>query len=239
MSERTIGICIPVYNRFELLFKSFEKVINVESVAEITIVDDVSNIEIYNNIVEKAKENEKIKVFRNEQNRDCYYNKYTSIAFSNQEWCCLWDSDNVFDFNYLFKIFQIKDWKEDTAYLPSFAYPHFDYRKYEGLEITRHNVAQYIEDSTFQTMLNTANYFVNKKFYMKCWDAETNPYTSDSIYMNYLWLKNGGKLFVVPGLTYEHRVDNHGNEEGGHYQTNYRKTGNFHYEVLDKLRKLT
>ena len=238
MSERTIGIAIPVYNRFELLFKSFEKVLANDSVAEITIVDDASHVDIYDKIVEKAKENEKIKVFRNVTNRDCYYNKYTAIAYSNQEWNILLDSDNVIDFNYLFKIFQTQDWQENTAYLPSFAAPHFDYRKYEGIEITSHNVAEFMGDSTFQTMLNTHNHFVNKKFYMKVWDAETNPNTSDSIYMNYLWLKNGGKLFVVPGLTYEHRVDNHGDEQRGHYQCNHLKTGNFHYEVLEKLRQL-
>ena len=56
--------------------------------------------------------------------------------------------------------------------------------------------------------------------------------------MNYLWLLNGGKLFVVPGLTYQHTVDNHQGEEGGHYQANCHKTGNFHQEIEQKLREL-
>ena len=236
---RQISICIPTWNRNNLLFESFEKVYENDNVSEIVICDDHSDEGIYNQIKERAEKYDKIKIFRNEKNYDCYNNKAISLTHASNEFAILLDSDNKIDFNYLFKIFQIQKWEDNTAYLPSFAAPHFDYRKYEGLEITQHNVAQFIDDQTFSTMLNTHNHFVNKRFYMDCWNPEINPYTSDSIYMNYLYLKNGGKLFVVPGLTYEHRVDNHGNEEGGHYQTNYRKTGNFHYEVLDKLRKLT
>jgi hypothetical protein len=82
------------------------------------------------------------------------------------------------------------------------------------------------------------NYFVNKKFYLKCWDGSVNPHTSDSIYMNYLWLKNGGKLNIVSGLYYQHRVDNHQGEQPGHYGTNNHLTGNFHQEVERKLREL-
>ena len=238
MSDRTIGISIPTYNRVDMLFRTFEKVISTDSVAEITIVDDASPIEVYNRIEERAKENFKIKLFRNDHNLDCYANKAAAISNSTESWCCLWDSDNIFSFNYLFKLFQITKWEEDTAYLPAFAEPHFDYRRYEGLTITKENVAKYMHDPTFTTMLNTHNHFVNRKFYLKCWDGDTNPHTSDSIYMNYLYLKNGGKLYVVPGLTYQHTVDNHQNEEPGHYVSNCHKTGNFHQEVEQKLREL-
>lgn len=237
MSDRLISIAIPNYNRFELLFNSFIRVINNDNVGEVVIVDDCSNEEIYKKIEERAKEYPKIKLFRNQINKDCYWNKYLAVAHCENKWCCLWDSDNEFNFDYLFHIFSL-EWKDDTAYLPSFAAPHFDYRRFEGVELTKENVANYINDPTLQTALNTANYFVNRRFYMKCWDGNTNPHTSDSIYMNYLYLKNGGKLFVVPGLTYQHRVDNHGNEQSGHYNSNHLKTGNFHNEVLQKLREL-
>ena len=74
-------------------------------------------------------------------------------------------------------------------------------------------------------------------------DKELNNYGAGNFrdkyqygYMNYLYLKNGGKLFVVPGLTYLHRVDNHEGEEQGHYVTNNHKTGNFHQEVENMLK---
>lgn len=238
MSDRQVSICIPTFNRVELLFNSFERVKDNDNVSEIVIVDDVSREDIYERIVERAKENPKIKLFRNKENLDCYKNKYEAIAHATGRWCCLWDSDNEFSFDYLYHLFQMLEWCDDTAYLPSFAAPHFDYRKYEGLTITSDNVAKYMDDPTFSCMLNTHNHFVNKRFYMKCWDESTNPHTSDSIYMNYLWLKNGGKLYVVPGLTYQHRVDNHEGEEAGHYNTNQHKTGDFHQWVERKLREL-
>lgn len=235
---REISISIPVYNRVEMLFESFDKVKDVDEVSEVVIVDDASDIEIYEQVKERAAKNSKIKLFRNESNLDCYFNKHEAISHATNDWCILLDSDNQIDFNYVLKLFQIMDWQEDTAYLPSFAAPHFNYTQFEGLTITKENVADYMDNSTFTTALNTHNHFVNKKFYMKCWDRHTNPHTSDSIYMNYLWLKNGGKLYVVPGQTYQHRVDNHYSEQPGHYQTNCHKTGNFHREVEQMLKDL-
>jgi glycosyltransferase involved in cell wall biosynthesis len=236
--SRTIGISIPTYNRIELLFNSFSRVINNDSVAEVTIVDDASNIEIYAKIMEMLEALPKVRLFRNETNRDCFKNKFASLAYSTQDWCILLDSDNEIDADYILKLLNITEWDEKTAYLPAWAKPHFNYTKFEGLEITAANVHKYMDDADFRCCLNTANYFVNRYFYMQCWDGSVDPHTSDSIYMNYLWLKNGGKLYIVPGLTYQHRVDNHQNEEPGHYQKNNFKTGNLHAEVEQKLREL-
>lgn len=235
---RQVSLCIPTYNRKDLLLKSFEKVYDNEGISEIVISDDHSDIGIYSELEELFHEMPKIKLFRNDNNLDCYANKRQAIDLASNRWCILLDSDNIIDFDYLFRIFQLIDWKDDTAYLPSFAAPHFNYTKYEGLEITSNNVSLFMDDPTFGCMLNTANYFVNRNFYLKCWAGSLNPHTSDSIYMNYLWLRNGGKLYVVPQLTYQHRVDNHGTEEKGHYQTNVHKTGNFHQEVERMLRDL-
>lgn len=235
---REISLAIPTFNRVDLLFQSFDKVKDNDAIGEIVIVDDASDGNVYKEIEERAKWIPKIKLFRNEQNRDCYYNKFTAVSYCSNEWTILLDSDNTIDFNYLYRLSQISQWNPKTAYLPSLAAPHFDYRKYEGLEVTKENVREFMEDSTFRTCLNTANYFVNRDFYIKCWDGSINPHTSDSIYMNYLYLKNGGSLYIVPSLTYQHRVDNHGSEEKGHYISNCHKTGNFHAEVEQKLKEL-
>lgn len=238
MSERIISIAIPTYNRNDLLFESFSSVIENDNVGEIVIVDDVSRDDIYEQVKERASKNEKIKLFRNDVNLDCYANKHRAVELCGNDWLVLLDSDNKIDFDYLYRLFSNIHWEEDTAYLPSFAAPHFDYRKFEGLEVTKENVAGYMNDPTFTCCLNTMNYFVNRKFFLKCWDGSTNPHTSDSIYMNYLWLKNGGKLYIVSGLTYQHRVDNHHGEESGHYQANCHKTGGFHQEVEQMLKEL-
>lgn len=236
--ERKISLCIPAYNRYDLLINSFIDVLPDERIDEIIISDDESQLEIYNKVGEFITGISKIKLYRNEENQDCYKNKMTSLTYAKNKYCILLDSDNTISKDYIDKIFEIENWDNHVAYLPSFAAPHFDYRKYEGRTITKETVSRYIDDPTFSTMLNTANFFVNKDFYIQSWDANTNPNTSDSIFMNYQMLNNGGKLYVVPGLSYLHRVDDHQNEESGHYQKNYLKTGNFHNEVLQKIKEL-
>jgi glycosyltransferase involved in cell wall biosynthesis len=236
---RQIGISIPTFMRPKMTINSFIDVYGDERIKEVTIVDDNSPIENYNELKQNCELLLKVKLFRNETNQDCYKNKHTSLMMSSCDWNILLDSDNEIGQDYLWEIFSIPSWQDNTAYLPSFASPFFNYTKYEGLVVTKENVRHYLDDATFTTCLNTANYFVNRNFYMQCWDGSgTDPITADSIYMNYLYLKNGGKLHIVPRLTYQHRVDNHGEEQKGHYVTNQHRTGNFHEEVLKKLKDL-
>jgi len=236
---RTLGLSIPSYNRHQMTFDSFKDVYDDERIEQITIVDDASSDENWEKLYTLCKYKQKIKLVRNTTNLDCYANKYNSLCHSDMEWNILLDSDNKIGVDYLDRIFAIENWEENAAYLPSWAMPHFDYRKYEGKIVTKENVSQYVNDPTFTTCLNTANFFVNKNFYIKCWDSEFNPFNCDSIYMNYLWLKNGGKLYVVSGLHYNHRVDDHGQEEGGHYNNNAKKTpSGLHEDILNKLRQL-
>ena len=236
---RTVGISIPSFNRPQMTLHSFMKVYHDERIEQITIVDDASTSENWERLVSLCNELGKVKLVRNTTNLDCYANKYAAISHSDMEWNCLWDSDNEFGIDYIDKIFGIETWEENTAYLPSWAQPHFDYRKYEGVTVTKENVRQYVHDATFTTCLNTANFFVNKNFYMKCWDGNVDPHTSDSIYMNLQYLKNNGKLYIVPQLTYKHRVDDHKGEQGGHYNMNVHKTPQgFHDGIINELKSM-
>lgn len=237
IDERTISLCIPNFNRYDLLLDSFLGVLGDDRISEIIISDDASDPAIYDRLQQFAKGIPKIKLFRNAENVDCYENKMISLTYATNPYCILFDSDNSLAKDYIDKLFEIQNW-DKSAYLPSFAMPHFDYRKFENKLVTKENIHNFINDVTFQTALNTANYFVDKDFYIKCWDGNINPHTSDSIYMNYLLLNNGGSLYIVPELYYNHRVDDHKDEEKGHYGQNYMKTGNFHNEVLNKLKAL-
>lgn len=231
---RQISVCIPTYERVEMLFESFEKVKDNDNISEIIIVDDASSMEVYERIKERAKENDKIKLFRNDTNRDCHYNKMTAISLVSNEWCCLWDSDNVFDFSYLYSLFQNLRWDERTIYTPSFAEPTFSFEQFAGLLITKGNVSRWIDEPMFETMLNASNFFVNKKQYLKVWDGSVDPVTSDSIFFAYKWLEAGNKIQVVEGMRYFHRV-----HSGSHYQNNVARTPNgFHESVLNNLRQL-
>lgn len=230
---RKISICIPTYERIDFLFKSFEGVYEDDRVSEIVIVDDASHMDIFEEIRERCFNLSKVKLYRNVQNRDCYENKYTALSYASNDWCILLDSDNMISKQYIDKLFEIDKWENDTAYMPSFAAPLFDYKSFAGTTYSKENVSDYIRLHMFDTMLNCMNYFVNRNEYIRIWQPDINPHTADSILQNYNWFAAGNKMYVVPGLEYYHRV-----HEGSHYRQNVHKTGNLYNEILEKFKSL-
>jgi glycosyltransferase involved in cell wall biosynthesis len=231
---RQIGIAIPTFNRYQILFESFAEVHDDDRIKEVIISDDASEMGIRSAMIEMGSCFKKTRFNWNEANIDCYANKMTALVHSNTEWNILLDSDNKIGVEYLDRIFAYDEWDKDTIYTPDFAAPHFDFRAYSGLLITKESVSQYIDKPMFEVLLNACNYFVNKHEYLKVWDKNTNPVTSDSIYMAYKWLESGRKIQVVEGLMYFHRV-----WEGSHYQNNVHRTPQgFHESILNKLRQL-
>lgn len=233
VDNRVISLCLTNYNRVDLLIESFQQIYNDERISEIVISDDCSDIEIVNKLEDLFELLPKIRMVSNDYNQDCYKNKALAIGLSKNKFAILADSDNIFTTDYLDRIFEIKEWEEKTAYLPSFAQPQFDYREFEGLTITKDNVSSCMDKPLFRTMCNTMNYFADRDFYLECFDESVNPHTEDSIFINYKWLKNGGKLFVVPNLYYQHTV-----HMGSHYRLNHHKVNGFDKLIDQKLKAL-
>lgn len=229
----TVSVAIPTFRRTDLLYKSFQQVINDERVGEIVIVDDASPMHIYAEIEGFCKGNPKIKLFRNEVNFDCYKNKHEAVSKCSNEYTIILDSDNRISKDYLDVIYA-QHWSPERILQPSFAKPHFDFRKFNGLLANRKNVAKYAHDSTFTTMLNAMNFFIHRERYLEVWDGSVDPVTSDSIYFNYKWLEAGNSIYVVPGLEYDHLV-----HEQSHYKNNAHRTPhNFHNKTLVQLGRL-
>lgn len=228
-----ISICIPNYNRSDLLLESFINVYGDERIAEIIISDDHSDIEIYKSLEELFVEMPKVRMERNGKNIDCYANKRRAVSMAKTEFVILFDSDNILKKDYIDKVYEYK-WKDDKIITPSFAKPHFDFTAFEGTVVSRENVAKYLEMPMFETMLNAANFFVNRDRYLLVWDDSVDPVTSDSIFFCYNWLKSGNDIFIAPGLHYEHRV-----HPGSHYKNNVSRTPvGFHQSILSKLKQL-
>lgn len=233
-----ISICIPTWMRTDLLFESYSKVIDDDRISEIVIVDDCSTDEVWVKMCNTIGNHPKIKLFRNEKNLDCYRNKREAVSKASNEWVLLADSDNIFNKKY---IDIVCDWSNDgtssltnVLYQPSFAKPHFDFRKFENCVIDNVNVSEYMDKPHFATMLNACNFFVNRDEYLRVWDGSVDPVTSDSIYFSYKWLEAGNSIYVVPGLEYEHRV-----HKGSHYQNNVKRTPKgFHDSIIQKLKAL-
>lgn len=234
MDNRKISICIPTYNRYEMTIESFAQVLDDPRVGEVVIADDCSTDGSYEKLVSLFLPQRKIKIFQNSVNQDCYKNKKTAIEHATNDWCILLDSDNIIGTDYLDNIFDSEEWNPKEIYQPTFAKPHFDFTRYQDHVIDRTLLHNYVNEETFQTALNAANFFVNKKTYLKAFDPSIDPVTSDSIYMAYRLLEQGNSYYFVPGLEYEHRV-----HSGSHYQNNVSRTPNgFHQEVINKLKAL-
>lgn len=229
---KKISLCITTYNRTDLLFKSFEHVINDERIGEVVIVDDCSFENIYDEVAEYCKKFPKIKLYRNQVNLDCYLNKRRAIEYATYPYCALIDSDNIIMIDYLNRVYSY-EWSENIIFHPSFAKPNFDYTRYEGLVITKDNVAPYMSMPMFSTMLNTNNFFVNRNRYLETFDDKVDPVTSDSIYFCYCWLAAGNEIFVVNDLSYFHLV-----HSLSHYQNNVSRTNGFHEHTERKLKEL-
>lgn len=228
-----ISLCVPSYNRFEMVLQCFEKIHKDRRIDEIIISDDCSTDGSYEHLSNHFKYDSKVKIHRNESNFDCYFNKRKAVELASNNWVILGDSDNVFGLDYLDRIFDYT-WDKDYILTPDFAYPKFDFRAYSGLTVNRKNVAEYIDKPLFETMLNASNFFINKKTYLEVWDGSIDPVTSDSIYFTSKWLEGGKSIFVVPDLCYFHRV-----HPQSHYQNNVARTPiGFHEQILQKLREL-
>lgn len=235
-----ITLALTTYNRFDFVLEALKEVQDQPYIGEIVISDDAStdgsDVRLRRHFLaaDSPFRNDKVRIFRNEKNLDCYANKAKAVERSTGPWVILFDSDNILPMAYLnILLHGIKTWDRNTAYLPVFASPHFDYRAFQGLVVTRENVAKHLDKKNFTTALNTANYFFHRDEYLRVHDGTVNPHTADSIYMNYRWLEAGNSLVFVPGLTYFHRV-----HPGSHYKLNHKKTGSFANEVEAKLRAL-
>ena len=224
------------FNRTDLLYNAIQPFIDNDRISEIVISDDCSHMEFYNTVYWQFASVDKVKIFRNETNVDCYLNKKLAIERATNEWVLILDSDNLFSKEYIDRLenLWVAGLNDRTVYQPEFAKPHFDFRHIAGVNLTRGNIANYIHDGRTQTMLNAMNYFVNREQYLKVFDPNIDPVTSDSLYQNHNWLAAGNSIYVVPGLQYEHRV-----HSGSHYQQNVRRTAHgFHESIIDNLKRM-
>lgn len=229
-----MSVTLTHHNRYDLLSQAIAAVLDDPHIDEIVVCDDHSTDGSWKRLCRKYRRYPKVHLHRNEQQLDVYANKAQALRHTTGAWSILFDSDNILTPAYIDCLVALAPWNDShTAYLPTFAEPQFDYRAFEGCTITRRNVRRYLHRPNFTTALNTANYFVHRDTYLAAWDPDATPHTSDSIYMNYLWLAAGGHLYFVPGLRYFHRI-----HPQSHFMRNSHLTGEFAAQVEQMLREL-
>jgi glycosyltransferase involved in cell wall biosynthesis len=234
MVDKKISLVITTYNRDTLTINSYSNVIEDDRISEVVIVDDKSNSHYVDKLRRHAN-HPKIKLFLNQNNLGCYRNKRYAISLASNEYVIILDSDNTIDKSYIDVIYS-QEWDVKKIIAPDFAMPHFDYREFSGKVIDKDTVKQYIPRGSrtrFDCLINTMNYFVNRDEYLRVWDGNIEPWTADTIYQNYQWLKAGNYIYVAVGMQYNHLV-----HDGSHYKNNVHHTGNLYKEIENKLMRL-
>lgn len=199
-----LTLAITVFNRFELLKESYAQVIDDPRIDEVLIMDDHSEEEYWKDIQTLQATHPKIRVVRQVKNRGMSLNKYDAISLSKNNSVIIFDSDNVLPVSYLDAIPEQLD--PNTFYIPSWAKPTFDYRAFEGHTITKDNVKKYLSKPMFEQCLNTCNMLVNRNKYTEVYRHDSTVKETDSLWMNFLWLQNGGSLYIVPNMHYSHLI---------------------------------
>ena len=220
-----ITLAITTYNRTDFVIESFSSVLDNDHINEVVIVDDFSDIDIYNDLKSKIEsiDNHKIKLYRNDFNLKPLLNKLEAIKFSQNDWVILLDSDNKITNEYVNLVWSLQK-NENTLYLPQ-KLLHFDdevisdFSKYGNVFINKKNIKNYLVVSEITTILNVGNFFINKKKYLDAFDntkVEKNLETNDALYFSFLWLINNSNIEIVNGLNYYHR------QHGGSWYLNNR-----------------
>lgn len=231
-----ISLCIPNYERVEILIESFIKVLNDERISEIVIMDDnSSNFEEVKSAIDQLS-NSKIKLYKQDENLGTFFNKLECIKKSENDYLILLDSDNIVDTSYIDRIYQT-EWSENKIISPERLIHHpnnmwgergifINYKKFINTKISK----QFCKDhflrggDTLDVLLNTGNFFVNKNSYIKSFDRNTfnrDVDICDVGFFNYLFLHSNENNYieVCPDLEYTHRV-----HHGSYYMNNSAKS---------------
>jgi glycosyltransferase involved in cell wall biosynthesis len=202
----TLSLCLTTYNRFALTIESFAQVIDDPRIDDIVIFDDCSTDGSHEKIRKHFSENTKVTVLRQQKNVGMSLNKHDAIAAAKNEWCIIFDSDNIIGPDYLDALESVGAFNENTLYLPVAANPNFNYRKFSGLTVTANNITKYMGNEMFRCALNTCNCLVNRDYYTNAFIEDPKIGCADTINHIHNHLKVGGELYFVPTMEYFHLV---------------------------------
>lgn len=90
------SILIAHYNNYDYFVECYNSILNqTYQNFEIVIVDDYSTDDSYQKIAELTKDNTKVKIFRNEENRGVGYTKRKCVEMASGEICGFVDPDDA------------------------------------------------------------------------------------------------------------------------------------------------
>jgi glycosyltransferase involved in cell wall biosynthesis len=226
-----LSLCITSFNRVDLTLESFSKVYDHPMIDEIVIVDDASDLYLFTQLFNAVAGMKKVKLFRNQENLGMSRNKAEAISKAKNEWCILFDSDNILYPEYLEAI--PASLLSDTIYCPGVAEPDY---KFTGIkkEINKRNAKDFLGMKEFRVFLNAGNYVVNRDEYLRVYKYDPAIKESDTIHFAHLWLESGNSFYIVPEMRYYHRKHSGSGWKMGNRQYNLKKAD----EIQNKIKQL-
>jgi hypothetical protein len=219
-------LCIPTMDRFDSFLSNYlPRYLNNILIGEIVITDENGN-DAYK-IKNAFPNNDKIKVFVNENRVGPFLNKLKACEHASNEWIVLMDSDNFASDDYFVKaveyISAVIGEQKNVILAPSYASPNFNYSHLNGFvyEKGRFQSNKLLEQQNNTSnncnsliMMNTGNYVINKYLIDNVdlsKEIDNIKYSSacDVIYFNTMLFEQFDlKLHVVPNMIYDHVVHN-------------------------------
>lgn len=239
-----LSLILTSFNYSWCIQDALREAVKNPMIREIVIVDD--NSDDAEQLVRKVKEakSDKIRLIHSTRSRKAFHNKLYALKQSSTEWAILLDADNYFHKGFLDTLVAQYPWNPRVIYCPSKALKvtdgkpdgALDYTPFIGdwdLEAVKSKYSP--ENQMFDCLLNTGNYMVHvptfiKQFAQSDLSKPSHVLSYDVLYANYFWLKAGGKLQVVPGLEYFHRVGH-----GSNYIRNHGKAEHIKRFIVSQL----
>ena len=206
-----ISLCIATMKRWDFLKNYLPNYLNNPYIHEIVICDETG--EDVKKIQETYGSFEKIKLYTNEKRMGAFLNKEKVVRLASNDWVCIVDSDNFVPLSYFkaldaFLLDKNQTPNQNVIYCPSRA-SGFIFYNFMNLEIDAKNGKEIYNQPNGAILFNTGNYILHKShmnipipeghenYPMEC-------LAMDVLYRNYLCLKEGVKLCVVPNMEYLH-----------------------------------
>jgi glycosyltransferase involved in cell wall biosynthesis len=210
----TFSVGIAHYNRGSLIARSLRNLLNHPSVSEVVIIDDGSSVSEYEALQEQVRLIDKtgrIKIHRRIENRGALLTKLECVEKCSSDWVLVLDSDNTAFTGYLDRLEALVPSDPGVIYCAAWAYPYFPFDELSGMSIDFKQACDFLQNGILKRkyLLNDGNYLVNRRRYSEVVSliGRLPSDVVDVLVVNYLWLSKGGKLGVIPGTKYMHRVD--------------------------------
>ncbi len=210
----TFSVGIAHHNRGSRIARPLRNLLNHKGVSEVVIVDDGSRESEYEALREQVgliDQAGKVSIHRRVENRGALLTKLECVEKCSSDWVLILDSDNTAFTGYLDRLEALVPSDPSVIHCAAWAYPYFPFNELTGMTLDFEKSSELLRSGVLKRnyLLNDGNYLVNRRKYSEVLSiiGKLPSDVVDVLVVNYLWLSKGGKLEVIPGTKYMHRVD--------------------------------